>query len=392
MKISRFETLHCAAGTRIWSYLKLETDEGVTGWAEFTDGGYSARGVGQIIERLAPLVVGLDPTNTRRLEAVLHSATHEAESFLNRRAAGAILNASLDIRARAAGVPVAALLGGILRDRLPLYWSHCGLGRVRMSQAGEHPPITSLDEIVDLGREVRDRGFRSLKTNVILFEGGAATLYLPLWSGAGETSLELSRRTMEGTVDLIDAFHEGAGPDVEILLDTVFCVKGEAIGRLARRLADTPLGWLESDSLEPEALVAARGNGQVRIASGEALSGARHYRQFFDRGAIDVPVVDVSWNGMPEALRIADLAATYDLNVAPHNFASHLLTYMSAHFAATIPNFSILEYDVDGVPWRDDVVTPPTVVDGHMLLPDGPGWGCEIDEEAIRAHPVGRVV
>ena len=392
MRITRFETLHCAAGTRIWSYLKVETDERITGWAEFTDGGFSARGLAQIIERLAALVVGQDPTNTRRLEFILHSSTHEAESFLNRRAAGAILNASLDIRARAAGVPVAALLGGILRDKLPLYWSHCGLGRVRMSQAGEHPPITSLEEIVALGREVRERGFRSLKTNVILFEDGAARLYLPLWRGQGETSLELTRSTIEGTVELIEAFHYGAGEEVEILLDTVFCVKGEAIARLARRLAQTPLGWLESDSLEPETLRAARGNGQLRIASGETLSGVRHYRRFFEQAAIDVPVVDVSWNGIPEALRIADLANSYDLNVAPHNFASHLLSYMSAHFAATIPNFSILEYDVDGVHWRDDVVTPPRIIDGHMLLPDGPGWGCEIDEDAICAHPPARAI
>jgi galactonate dehydratase len=391
VRITHFETIHCDAGTRIWSFLKVETDEGINGWAEFTDGGFSARGLSQIIERLAVLVVGQDPSNTRRLEAILHSATHEAESHLNRRAAGAILNASLDIRARALGVPVATLLGGVLRDRLPLYWSHCGLGRVRMSQAGAHAPLTSLDDIVSLGREVRERGFRALKTNMILFEDGAAQLYLPLWGGQGETSLELSRRTIEGTVDLIDAFHDGAG-DVEILLDTVFCVKGEAISRLARRLSRTPLSWLESDSHDPEALVAARGHGQLRIASGEALSGVRHYRQYFERGAIEVPVVDVSWNGMPEAMRIADLANSFDLNVAPHNYASHLLTYMSAQFAATIPNLAVLEYDVDGLPWRDEIVTAPTIEDGHMLLPAGPGWGCEIDEDAIRAHPPTRAV
>lgn len=387
MRITRFETLHCAAGTRVWAFLKLETDEGITGWAEFTDGGYSSRGTHQVIERLAALVVGQDPSNTNRLEAILHSATHEAAEGLNRRAAAAILNASLDVRAKALGVPVAALLGGVLRDRLPLYWSHCGLGRIRMSQAGVHAPIRSLDDITALGREVRERGFRALKTNMILFEDGAARLYLPLWSGLGETSLELEDPTIEGVVDLIEAFHEGSGDDIQLFLDTVWCVKGEAIPRLARRLAQTPLSWLESDTNDPEQLLAARGNGRLKIVSGEALSGVRDYRRFFERRAMDIVKVDVAWNGMPESKRIADLAAGYDLNVAPHNPMSHLMTHMSAQFGAALPNFSILEIDVDGVPWRDELVTPPAIENGELVLSGGPGWGCEVDEEAIRAHP-----
>lgn len=387
MRISRYETLHAAAGTRVWSFLKLETDDGLVGWSEFTDGGYSSRGAAQVVERLAELVVGHDPSNTNRLEAILHSAIHEAEEGLNRRAAGAVLNASLDLRAKALGVPVSALLGGALRDRLPVYWSHCGLGRVRMSQAGVHAPISSLDDIVALGAEVRERGFGALKTNVILFEDGAAQLYLPLWSGTGETSLELDDRTIDGVVDLIDAFHEGTGGGIQLLLDTVWCVKGGDIPRLARRLAQTPLTWFETDSHDPEQLRAARGHGNLKIASGEALSGVRQYRRYFDAKAMDVVKVDVAWNGMPEAKRIADLAAGYDLNVSPHNWMSHLMTHMSAQFGASLSNFAVLELDVDGVPWRDELVTPPVIEQGAMVLPDAPGWGCEVDEDAIRAHP-----
>jgi L-alanine-DL-glutamate epimerase-like enolase superfamily enzyme len=387
VRITRYETLHCSAGTRVWAFLKLETDEGITGWAEFTDGAYSSRGTHQVVERLAALVIGQDPSNTNRLEAILRSATHEAEEGLNRRAAAAILNASLDIRGKALGLPVAALLGGRLRDRLPLYWSHCGLGRVRMSQAGVHPPVRSLDDITILGREVSERGFAALKTNVILFEDGAAKLYLPLWDPYGEPSLELGSTTIEGVADLIEAFREGTGPGIQIFLDTVWTVKGEAIPRLARRLSQTSLDWLESDTNDPEQLLAARGNGKLKIVSGEALSGVRDYRRFFERRAMDIVKVDVAWNGMPESKRIADLAAGYDLNVAPHNPMSHLMTHMSAQFGAALPNFSILEVDVDGVPWRDDLVTPPLIENGELVVSDAPGWGCEVNEEAIRAHP-----
>lgn len=387
VKITGAEVLHAAAGTRVWAYLKLTTDVGIIGWSEFTDGAYSSRGSHEVIRRYAQLVIGRDALNTNRLEAILYSATHEAAEGLNRRAVGAILNASLDIRGKALGLPVSALLGGALRERLPLYWSHCGLGRIRMSQAGVHPPIRSLEDITELGREVRARGFRALKTNAILFDGGAAAVYLPLWDPYGEPSLELGDDTIEGVVDLIEAFHEGAGAGVQILLDTVWTVKGEAIPRLARRLSSTPLTWYEVDTNDPEQLRAARGNGRLKIVSGEALSGVRDYRRFFERRSMDVVKVDVAWNGLPESKRIADLAAGYDLNVSPHNPMSHLMTHMAAQFGAALPNFSVLEIDIDGVPWRDELVTPPVIENGELVLSSAPGWGCEVNEDAIRAHP-----
>ena len=61
---------------------------------------------------------------------------------------------------------------------------------------------------------------------------------------------------------------------------------------------------------------------------------------------------------------------------------------MNAHFAAVVPNFRIMEIDLDRVPWYDALFTvQPKIEDGHLLLPDGPGWGTEVDEAAVRAHP-----
>ena len=82
------------------------------------------------------------------------------------------------------------------------------------------------------------------------------------------------------------------------------------------------------------------------------------------------------------------MAEAYEINTAPHNFYGHLSTLMSAHFAATVPNFRVMEIDIDDVPWKDDLVsTPPRIEDGHLILPSGPGWGAEVNEDAIRAHP-----
>jgi len=108
---------------------------------------------------------------------------------------------------------------------------------------------------------------------------------------------------------------------------------------------------------------------------------------------MDVAIVDVPWNGIMESMKIAAMADTYEVNVAPHNFNGHLGSLMSAHFCASIPNFRIMEIDIDDVPWKGELVTPaPAVVDGELVLPAGPGWGAEVNEAVVRAHPpAGRV-
>ena len=100
-------------------------------------------------------------------------------------------------------------------------------------------------------------------------------------------------------------------------------------------------------------------------------------------------MLDLNFSQKPEGLmRIASLAESFEVSVAPHNFYGHLATLMSAHFCAAIPNFRIMEFEGGDVPWNDDLVThPPEVNDGELLVPTRPGWGCEVDEEAVRAHP-----
>jgi len=107
-----------------------------------------------------------------------------------------------------------------------------------------------------------------------------------------------------------------------------------------------------------------------------------------DHQAMDIAIIDAPWNGVVESLKIAALADIYEVNIAPHNFYSHLSTMMSAHFCAVAPNFRIMEIDLDTVLWYDDLVTVrPRIEKGHLHLPTGPGWGTEVNEEVVRAHP-----
>jgi len=126
----------------------------------------------------------------------------------------------------------------------------------------------------------------------------------------------------------------------------------------------------------------------IPVASCECLFGRRDYRPFFEQQSVDVAIIDTPWNGVAESLKIAAMADAYEVNVAPHNFYGHLATMMNAHFCAVVPNFRIMEIDPDRVPWYDDLVTvTPVIENGHLLLSDAPGWGTEVNEEAVRAHP-----
>jgi L-alanine-DL-glutamate epimerase-like enolase superfamily enzyme len=82
------------------------------------------------------------------------------------------------------------------------------------------------------------------------------------------------------------------------------------------------------------------------------------------------------------------VAEAYEINIAPHNFYSPLATMMSMHLCAVAPNVRIMEMDVDQAPWVDELVTvKPEIRDGYLELPTGVGWGTEVDEAAVQAHP-----
>jgi L-alanine-DL-glutamate epimerase-like enolase superfamily enzyme len=141
----------------------------------------------------------------------------------------------------------------------------------------------------------------------------------------------------------------------------------------------------------PIELARVREATKTPIASLESEHGVASYRPFFQAGAVDVAIIDVVWNGMLESVRIANLADAFEINIAPHNFYGHLASLMSAHMCAAVPNFRIMEYEADDVPWKDDLFThPPEVSQGMFILPSRPGWGTDVNEEALRAHPAKR--
>ena len=389
MKLTGFETLHCDAGWRVFSFLKLTTDEGLTGISEY-NACYGSPGLTGVIERLAAQLVGGNPCSNEQLSQRLYAMTRQAHGGIAQQAIAAIENALLDLKAKSLGVPVYELLGGAIRDRLQLYWSHCGTYRMNESSARvmNRPRLESLSDVAALGKEVRERGFKALKTNIFLFDG-EPRLHMPGFARTpGWPELNADKTVIDALRNQLQAFREGAGPDVGILLDLNFNFKTEGYLRVVRALDDLGLFWFEIDLYDPASLRRIRDVAQTPIASCESLFGLRGFKPFFEHYAMDVAIIDVPWNGIWQSMKIAAMAEAYEVNCAPHNFYGHLSTLMSAHLCAAIPNFRIMEIDIDDVPWKDDILTyTPEIEDGALKVPSAPGWGAELNEEVIRAHP-----
>ena len=389
MKVATAEIFRVDGGGRIFCYLKLTSDDGIVGWSEFQEA-WGAPGLGSVIEALASQVVGEDPHRIEAITSRLKTATVQARGGLARQAIGAYENALLDLKGKSLGVPVSQLLGGAIRDRIPVYWSHCGSYRAgQRALTWGLPPVRTYEDLEKLGGEVVDKGFKALKTNVLMVQDGQLSSVRSGGRREGQPELNWNPGLARAAHDTVMAFRSAVGPDISIMLDLHFSLKTEGYVRLAAAIEPAALSWLEVDTHDPGSLAYVRRRANCPVASLEAVYERHDFRPYLDAYAVDVALVDVMFNGYLESLKIASLADVYEVNVTPHNFYSHFSSYIAAHFSASVPNLRIMEIDIDGAPLRDELVGgPPPVEHGEFVLPTTPGWGVEVDEAVLRRRAV----
>ena len=387
MKITNIETFIVDAGWRPWTFVKVETDEGITGYGECSDG-RNPNGVVGTIKDFTTLMIGRDPRAYEMRFWDMIRGSRQSPGGIAAKAIAGIECALVDIKAKALGISVVELFGGPTRDDVRVYWSHCGSSRARNYELIGVPPLKSMDDIAALGREVVERGFTALKTNVV-FPGDTASVHFGGFGGGpGTTDGNVTPQVLRHIETLIGTFREAVGPDVGINLDLNFNFKPEACMRIAKVLEQFDMLWLEIDMYDHEAIRQIKDSTTTKICTGENLYYMREYLPYFECRAADVFMIDVPWNGFAPSKKIGDLANVFQLNVAPHNYYSHLATYMSASLCAVLPNVRIMEIDIDDVPWKDDLTTHiPDITDGYMKIPTRPGWGTELNEEVAKAHP-----
>src|SRR5439155_9473929 len=215
-------------------------------------------GVSAVIDGLAPQIIGRDPRAYEALVALLYAVRRQAAGGIAQQAIGAIENALLDIKAKALGIPVYELLGGPVRDRIRLYWSHCGTYRLSWGAEMGLPPLRTLDDVVRLGKEVAGSGYTALKTNVFMLAGDKPYLHSPGFARnldrVGYPELNADRAVLSAMRDQLAAFREGAGKDIDILVDLNFNFKTEGFLKVARAIEPFDIFWVEIDTRDPRAL------------------------------------------------------------------------------------------------------------------------------------------
>ena len=339
MKVTKIETLRCDAGWRMFSFLKVMTDDGIVGWSEYNES-FGSAGLSSVIEALSSIVIGKDPRDLELINCHIRTQTIQSRGGINRQAVAAIENALLDIKGKALGVPVYDLFGGAVRKRIPVYWSHCGSYRARYPELLGVPRVKSYDDLARLAEEVKARGFNALKTNVALSDGKTLTSYRPGFGhNKGFPELNWDHDIVKAAVDTVSAFRAGGGPALGILLDLNFNYKTEGFRRIADAVAPVKLTWLEIDTHDAPSLALIRRDAPCPIASCETLCERRDFKPFFENYAMDVAIIDVIWNGYMESLKIAAMADRSNVICVTANTPTIIIGSCMAASTAPAPNF-----------------------------------------------------
>lgn len=368
MKITAVDTVIVNAQLRNWVFVKVTTDQdGIVGWGEATLE-WKTRAVAGAIDDLAPIVLGQDPRRQEFLYQAMYRDHFFQGGVVTMSALSGIDQALWDINARLYDVPAYQLLGGAVRDKLRMY-DHLGGGN-----SGVVYGATDASAFAEAARVSVADGFTALKI-----------LAVPTGTGLpSHADLELARSRMQAVRDAV-------GDDVDIMVD--LHGRTTAAGAIAYAHALAPAGpWFFEEPCQPgnpRALREVASAVPFPIATGERLTSLQDFRELLRLDAVAVLQPDVCHVGGPTALRkIAALAESHHVCLAPHNPLGPIATAVNQHFAFATPGVIIQEVMRADVGWRDEVVsTTFPIIDGHIDPPIGAGWGVTVNEEAAAEHP-----
>ncbi|MDR1284265.1 MAG: mandelate racemase/muconate lactonizing enzyme family protein [Opitutaceae bacterium] len=358
-----------------WTLLRIETASGLHGWGEATNWP-GAPLVEAACRHVGEFIRGQD---ARRID-YLWTKVYRDMNWLGQ--AGPLLSAISamdialwDIKGKSAGLPVWQLLGGAYREKVRLYANYWFID-------GGHNP----DDYARQARQVVEQGFTALK-----FDPFAHVNY---WYGENlHDNNGLSEAQKQTAIDVVAAVAEAVGPGVAIAIETHAFLNGPVAVEMALRLARLNFNcmWYEEPAPPefPDSIADIRRKIPLPVCVGERLHSRFMLRGILEKHAADVVMPDITrCGGISEMRKMANLAETYNVPIAPHNPNGPISTIASAHTMATVPNFFRQEFMLKDVPWRDRCLSHPLPVeDGYFVLPDRPGLGFDINESELDAHP-----
>ena len=363
MKITDVKTLVMGTSWRNLTFVKVETDEGLTGVSEVRMNNRTDALVAYIDGAKRRHVIGSDPFNTEDLYQRLFRDDYGRAGEIVATGISVIEIACWDIIGKAVNQPVYRLLGGACRDKIKAYAN--GWYRVERSP----------EEFHAAAKRVLEKGYRALK-----FDPFGAGYY------------ELSYEEKWKSVELVEAVRDAVGPDVEILVEMHGRFSPYMAIEISAELEKFQPSWVE-EPVPPDniaALAKAAEKINLPVATGERLHNKYEYRELINLQAADILQPDITQTGgFLETKKIAAMGDMCYMTVAPHNVGGPVSTATALHFAACTTNFKIQEHFNDfSEAWVKEAATGcPEVIDGYFSLPDGPGLGMELNEDLIAEHP-----
>ncbi|MYF92970.1 MAG: mandelate racemase/muconate lactonizing enzyme family protein [Gemmatimonadetes bacterium] len=343
---------------RSTTLVKVTTDDGLVGWGE----GAAASLIDGL---LAPLLIGQDPMDRAGLWERMFHALYNGNNAVG--LAGSALSALdialWDLAGKATGLPIYALLGGKVRDKVAVYAT--GLYYTK----GEFP-----DRLLDEARGYVDAGFKGMKTKV----GGLA---------------------IAEDVARVRALRDAIGLNTHLMIDANEAYNATTAIRIGRQLADLDLVWFEEpvNAQDLDAYLEVKAALPMAIAGGENLRTRYEFKPYLTRRAYDIVQPDIMHcGGITEMQRICAMANACGIQVNPHVWGSPVMIAATLHLAATLPpcpparnaqpymQEPVMEFDRTPSAIRQELCAVPfDQEDSFVRVPTGPGLGIEVDEGVV---------
>ncbi len=369
MKITALEVVRAGVNHRgDWLFVRLVTDDGLTGIGEASHGGGAGRDdiVTAILRtQCAPALVGRDP---RAVVAATAAIWPFGTGRAGTTAVSACEQALWDLASQSANLPLHQMLGGPARAKIPLY--------------------------ANINRAVTDRspvGFAA-KASAAVAEGFRAVKLAP-FDGMNQRRVHDpdQRQRMKTGLECVAAVRDAIGPDVELFVDCHSHFDVATAIEVANELRRLGITWFEEPlpSEDIDGLQRLRAHvPDLQLIGGEELFGVEAFWPYIASGVWDLIMPDIKHcGGVSELIAISRLAHARGISVSPHNPSGPVAMAVSAQVAAAMPELRFLEHAWGEVPWRASLLTPAERIEnGHYILPTGPGIGVTLNEDVLAQH------
>ena len=375
VKVFRMATpVHKTAGTN-WLFVRIDTDSGISGWGEGSLQYKDAALEAEILD-FGKFLEGKNPRRIDWIWSSLYRRVTWAGGPVSMSAISAIDLALWDLKAKSLEIPVWELAGGMHRDKVRVYangWFEDLAEAVPGVPAETVARKASPQLHAEAALRLKDAGWTALKFYPF---GGPQTI--------------TPQRIQHG-IDLVKAVRDAVGPDMEIGIDIRARLDPWSAGRVAQQLEQFNIAWMEEpilyDNIEAMAEFARSVN--VPVSTGEQLYNRWEFRPLLVTNTVRMIQPDICHcGGFSETRKIANMAETYYVPVAPHNSNGPISTLASLHLDMSIPNAFMQEIFVSFIERYQEVLTNPIdISDGHATVPSGPGWGADIDLDVLAKYP-----